>query len=174
MSNKAGVQATFHGGFWKSDQDLLIVFHSNFLSGMHVSDTTRFYCKPDMTLSWFLRQGALHVISFDGFWKRDHDFLIALHSNFLSGSHGFRDNEVLLPTGNDVIVLSPLGGISYRFCWWNLKERLQFYYHVSLTYFAYLFILYRPIYTLQLTRLCYWVKWIKIFNNIYKLISFLN
>jgi len=32
------------------------------------------------------------------------------HSNFLSVMHGFRDNEVLLPTGNDVIVISPLGG----------------------------------------------------------------
>jgi len=25
----------FHGGFWKSDHELLIVFHINFLSGMH-------------------------------------------------------------------------------------------------------------------------------------------
>jgi len=29
--------------------------------------------------------------------------------------HGFRDNEVLLPTGNDVIVISPLGGVSQGF-----------------------------------------------------------
>jgi len=29
--------------------------------------------------------------------------------------HGFRDNEVLLPTGYDVIVISPLGGASGDF-----------------------------------------------------------
>jgi len=51
---------------------------------------------------------------------------------------GFRDNEVLLPTGNDVIVISPLGGVLHRFCWRNLKERSRFYNHGSLTYFAYL------------------------------------
>jgi len=70
--------------------------------------------------------------------KSDHDFLIVLHSNFLSGMRGFRDNEVLLQAGYDVIVISPLGGISHRFCWRNLKERPQFHNHGPLTFFAYL------------------------------------
>jgi len=61
-----------------------------------VSEITRFYCKPDMTSSWFLRQGALHAIFHDAFWKSDHDFLIALYSNFLVAMHVFRNNEVLL------------------------------------------------------------------------------
>jgi len=56
--------------------------------------------------------GALQANFHDGFSKSDHDFLIAFHSNFLTGMHGFGDNEVLLPTGNDVIVISPLGGVS--------------------------------------------------------------
>jgi len=62
-----------------------------------------------MASSWFLRQGSLHTISHNGFWKSDHDFLIPFHSNFLSVMHGFQDNEVLLQAGYDVIVISPLG-----------------------------------------------------------------
>jgi len=58
--------------------------------------------------------------------------------NFLSGMHVFWDNEVLLPTGNDVILISPLGGVSHRLCWRNLKEQPQFHNHGSLTHFAYL------------------------------------
>jgi len=46
----------------------------------------------------------------------DYDFLIVFDSNFLSGMHGFPDNVVLLPTGYDIIVISPLGGVSHRFC----------------------------------------------------------
>jgi len=76
-----------HDGFRRSDHDFLIASRSNFLSGMHVYEITRFYCKPDMTSSWFLRQGALYAILHDGFWKSNHDFLIAFHSYFLSGMH---------------------------------------------------------------------------------------
>jgi len=41
--------------------------------------------------------------------------MIVIHSNFLSAMDGFRDNEVLLPTGYDVIVISPLGSVFRRF-----------------------------------------------------------
>jgi len=68
-----------------------------------------------MTSSSVLCQGALHAIFHDGFWKSDHDFLKVIHSNFLSGMHGFRDNGVLLQAGYDVIVISPLGGVSGDF-----------------------------------------------------------
>jgi len=68
-------------------------------------------------------QGALQVIFHDGFWKSEHDFLIVFHSNFLSGMHSFRYNEVLLPNGYGVIV-SPLPGVVARiFSWRILKER---------------------------------------------------
>jgi len=90
-----------------------------------------------MTSSWFLSQGALHAIFNDGFWKSDHDFLIALHNNFLSGMRGFRDNDQF-NCGNDVIVISLLRGVKHRFCWQNLKDRPQFNNHGSLTHFAYL------------------------------------
>jgi len=120
-----------------------------------------------MTSSSVLRQRTLHTLFHDGFWKSDHDFqlmihsnfladvivisslggdagrcrrffMIAFHSNFLYAMHGFRDNEVLLPTGNDVIVISPPGGVSHRFCLRNLNNRPQFPNHSSLLYVAYL------------------------------------
>jgi len=91
-----------------------------------------------MTSSWFRHQGAFQAILHDGFWQSDHDFLIASHINFLSGTHGFRDNEVALPTGYDVIMIYPLGSVLHRFCWRNLKERPKFHNHCSFTYFAYL------------------------------------
>jgi len=132
------LHAIIHDWFWKNDHNFLIVFHSNFFLGCMVSEITRFYCKPDMTSPWFLRQGALSANFHDWFWKSDHYFLIAFHINILSRMHGFRDNEVLLSTGNDVIVISPLGGVSHRFCWRNLIERPRFHYHGLLTYLAYL------------------------------------
>jgi len=79
-----------------------------------------------MTLSSVLRQGALHSHVQDGFWKSDHDFLIASRSNFLSGMHGFRDNEVLLQAGYDVIVISPPGNALRYFAWRILKKRPWF------------------------------------------------
>jgi len=63
-----------------------------------------------MTSSSVLRQGALHALSYDGYWKSVHDFLIKIHSNLLATMHGFRDNEVVLPTEYDVIAISPPGG----------------------------------------------------------------
>jgi len=37
------------------------------------------------------------------------------HSNFLSGMHSLRNNEVLLQAECDVIVISPPGGASHWF-----------------------------------------------------------
>jgi len=91
-----------------------------------------------MTSSWFLRQVSFHAILHDGFWKSDHDFLIAFCSNFLSGMHGFRDYEVLLQDGYDDIVISPPGGVSRYFTWRILKGRHRLYIHVQLTLFVYL------------------------------------
>jgi len=41
--------------------------------------------------------------------------MIVIHTNFLSGMHGFRDNKVLLQAGYDIIVISPLEGASRDF-----------------------------------------------------------
>jgi len=34
--------------------------------------------------------------------------MMVIHSNFLSAMYGFRDNDVLLPTGHDVNVSLPV------------------------------------------------------------------
>jgi len=53
----------------------------------------------------------LYVLFLGGLWKSDYDFLIVINSNFLFAMHGFRDNEVLLPTGYDVIVVLLQGAL---------------------------------------------------------------
>jgi len=118
---QGALQAIFHDGFWKSDHDLPIAFHSKFLSGMHGFRDNEVLLQAGS--SWFCRQEAFRAIFNDGLWKVDHDFLISFHSNFLSAMHGLRDNEVLLPTGYDVIVSPPPGGASGDFPWRILKDR---------------------------------------------------
>jgi len=59
---------------------------------------------------------------YDGFWKGDHDFLIAFHNNYLVDMHCFRDNEVLLQARYDVMVNYPPGGAPGEF--W--KSELDF------------------------------------------------
>jgi len=58
-------------------------------------------------------RGAFQAIFHDGFCKSDHDFPIAFHSNVLYAMHGLRKNEVLLPTGYDVILSPPSDPV----CW---------------------------------------------------------
>jgi len=121
----------YHDGFWKSDHDFQLMIHSNFLATMHgFRDNEAVLPTAYGVIVISLPGGASRDFSW-WFWKSGHDFLIAFHSNFLSGVHGFRDNEVLLLTGNDVIVISPLGGVSHRFCWQNLNEQRQFHNHGS-------------------------------------------
>jgi len=112
-------------GFWKCNHDFMIVIHSNVLSACIVSEIKRFYCKSHVTSSWFFHQEALHAIFMtDSERATMHDFPIVIHSNFLSAMHGFRDNEVLLLTGYDVIFGPPPGGATHTFSWQILKERL--------------------------------------------------
>jgi len=82
LFRQGALHAILHDGLQKSDHDFLIAFHCNFLSGMHGFRANEFYCQPDMTSSWLLRQGALHAHVHDGFWRSDHNFLIASYCNF--------------------------------------------------------------------------------------------
>jgi len=109
------LHAIFHDRFGKSDHNFLIPFHRNFFSGMHGFWDNKDYYKPDMTLSQFLRLGALQMLIQDAFWKSEHDLLIVIQSNFLFVMHGFRDYEVLLQAGYDVIVISRLGALPVNF-----------------------------------------------------------
>ena len=44
----------------------------------------------------------------------DNIFLKLINRNFISNMHCFRDNDVFLQTGTDVMVLYPLGGAVRR------------------------------------------------------------
>jgi len=77
-----------------------------------VSLITRFYCKPDMTSSWFLRQGRCTQFFDSRFWKGDPDFILVLHCNYTSIVHHFRFNYLFMFAGNDVIAISSLGDAS--------------------------------------------------------------
>jgi len=97
-----------------------------------VSEITTFYCQPDMTSSSVLRQGALRDHVHDWFWKSDHDFLKAFDSKFLHGMHGFRDNEVLLQAGYDVIMISPPGSVARNFLIADSERTTPIYISVAL------------------------------------------
>jgi len=121
FGRQGALHAIFHDGFWKSDHNFLIVFHSNFLSVMHGFWDNEVLLQAGYHVIVISPLGALQANFNDGFWKSDLDFLIAFYANILSRMHSFRDNEVSLQAGNDVIVISPLGGVSHRFGWRNLK-----------------------------------------------------
>jgi len=123
ISPLAGASDFFHDGLWKSERDFLIVFLDKFLSEMHGFRDDEVLLKAGYDVSVI---SPLVGVSGNFSWrilKDDHDFLVAFYTNFLSRMHGFRDNEVLLPTRYDVIVISPQGGASGNFSWRILKER---------------------------------------------------
>ena len=57
---------------------------------------------------------------------------------FTSIMHRFWDNDVFLQTGNEIMVIPPLGGTVRSARWRILKGLLQVYIHALLTYFTYL------------------------------------
>jgi len=74
-----------------------------------VFEITRFYCKTDMTSSWFLRQRAPHAILHNGFWKGDNDFIFMFNWHFLSILNGLDVNRLFVfgwdfPTGGENLV----------------------------------------------------------------------
>jgi len=87
---------------------LMIVIHSCFIVATRGIRNNKVVLPPGHTSSSVLRQGALHALFHDGFWKSDHDFLIAFHNNLSAVMHGFKYNGVLLQIGYDVIVTPPL------------------------------------------------------------------
>jgi|JI9StandDraft_1071089.scaffolds.fasta_scaffold499125_1 hypothetical protein len=65
------------------------------------------------------------MVTIDGFWKGEYDFLLVFNGNFSSVTHSFRDNAVFLQTGSDVMVESPLGGAAYGYYWQILIARVR-------------------------------------------------
>ena len=70
--------------------------------------------------------------------KGDHDFLFVFYSNSTSFMYRFRESDVFLQTGNDVVVIYALGGAVRSCRLWILKGWLQVYIHAQMTDFAYL------------------------------------
>jgi len=91
-----------------------------------VSEIIRFYCKPDMTSSWFVRQGALHTILWWPILTGRLWFILVLHWNYTSIMHRFCFNELFMFAGNDVIAILSLGGASGNFWLRILKGRPDF------------------------------------------------
>jgi len=138
ISQLGSASGDFYGLILKERLWLPDAFHSNFLSGMHGFRDNEVLLPTRYDIIMISPFGGASGDFCDWFWKSDDDFLRAFYSNFLSGMHGFWDNKVLLQGWYDVIMISPLGGVSYRFCWRNLKGRPQFHNHGSLTHFGYL------------------------------------
>jgi len=115
--------AKFHDGFWKSDHDFPIVFHSNFSSVKHGFRDNEVLLQAGYDVIVISLLGGLQASFHDELWKSDNDIPMTFYTNFLSRMHSFRDNEVSLQAGYDVIVISTLGGASGKFWWQNLKER---------------------------------------------------
>jgi len=109
------LHAFFHEGFWKSDHDFLIVFHTNFLFGMQVFEIPGFIASRIWRHRPSSANRTLHANYHDGFWKSDHYFLIAFHCNFLCGMHGFQDEVVIFEAACDVIMISLPGGVARNF-----------------------------------------------------------
>ena len=75
--------------------------------------------------------------------------MLVFDSNHTSIMHRFRYNQVLPFAGNDVIVLSPLGGAVSDFSPRILKWQPRLHVHVALTFCVYLepFISYSTLFT---------------------------
>jgi len=116
------LHAILYDRFWKSDHDFLMAFRSNFLPVMHGFWDNKMLSQAGYDVI-VISLWVLYAILYDWFWKSDYDFPMAFRTNFLSGMHGFRDNEVLLQVRYNIIVISPLGGASRYFTWCIMKKR---------------------------------------------------
>ena len=76
-----------------------------------LTELITFVCGPEMTSCRFLRQVASQVNDQCGFRRAVPDFLFAINYNFWSISYRFRVISICSWTGNDVMPVSPLGGI---------------------------------------------------------------
>jgi len=101
LIRQGALQAIFHDGLWKSDRDFLVMFHIiTFYLLCTVSEITRFYCKPDMTSSWFLRKETFYTGFVDGIWKSDLSFIIMVHWHIPRISYSFELIRQFILAGN--------------------------------------------------------------------------
>ena len=115
------------------------MFHSKFSSFIHRFRDNKVFLPTENDVINIYPLGALCTVLNDGIWKGVNGFLFVFNSNFISIMHRFLDNDVHLQTGNDVIVLSPLGGAVRSSRWRILIGWPQVHIHPPLTYFTYIF-----------------------------------
>ena len=80
----------------------------------------------------------LFIVFNNGIWMSLNGVPLVFNSNFTSIMHRFRDIDVFMQTGNDVIVIPPLGGATRSFQRRILKDWPQVHGHAPLTFFVYL------------------------------------
>jgi len=74
-----------------------------------------FSFKQKITPSPLFIGSTVYGVFDDGSRMSDRDFLLMFNSDFVPIMHHFRDNEVFLRTGNDVMVISPLRDVVHNF-----------------------------------------------------------
>ena len=70
---------------------------------------------------------ALQVVCRDVLLMGDPDFILVINNNNTSVMHRFRYNQVLPLSGNDVIVIYPLGGAEGNSLWRIREARPRLY-----------------------------------------------
>jgi len=115
----------FDDRFWKIDTNFLSVVNGSFCSNTHHFRDIEVFLDAGNDVTAVSPLGAPYTVFDGGFWKIDTNFLSVVNSNYCSKTHHFRDIEIFLVAGNDVIAVSPLGDAVYSFRWWILKDRHQ-------------------------------------------------
>src|SRR5208282_4442017 len=108
MASKVNVNADSERQSTTSYLRLIITFGLS----LTVSKLLAFVCGPEVTSCRFIRWVASYVKVQCGFGKAVPDFLFAINYNFWSISYRFRVISICLWTGNDVMPISPLGGVA--------------------------------------------------------------
>jgi len=126
------LHANFQGGFWNSDHDYLIAFHSKYLSRIHgfrdwVVFSSRLWRHRDFSVRGHCTQ------FFDcRFCKGDPDFILVLHRNYTSIVYRFHVCRKWCHS--DFVTRGASGNFWLRI----LKGQPRIYIHVQLTLFVYL------------------------------------
>ena len=111
----------------KGDYDFILVFNSIHTSIMHRCRYNKILpLKGNCVIVFSSPDGAAGTLS-NGFLKGNPDFISVINNNNMSILHRFRYNQVLPLSGNDVKVISPLGGAEGNSLGWIWEGRPRLY-----------------------------------------------
>ena len=84
------------------------MLHSKFSSVIHSFRDNEVFLQTENDVIYLSQLGgAVYNNPNDGIRKSENGCLFLFNSNYISIMHRFRDNDVYLQTGNDVMVLCP-------------------------------------------------------------------